>query len=421
MTMRTAHISIETARRFLLGSQGLWPGKRWTGKHGTAEAIQQLSSVQMDPMTVVARSHDLVLWSRVVDYAPSYLDELLYTDRRCFDYGGHLDIYPIEDLPYWSLHKQRRRSDERQLKFVAEHPALLDQVRAEVRDRGPIASRDLIGSKRVTSYRGGKDTSLALYYLWLTGELMTHSRRGFERLYDLRKRVAPPELLREPTEQEVEHHFAAKILRFLGLATLRSWAGGYAGALHRKVDRAEARARMAQMVAEGTAAEVRIADHKEVYYLPGADVPLLQAVEAGTAPDSWQPLGRTTRQEVNLLSPLDNLLVRTRTQLLFDFEYLWEVYKPVERRRWGAYTMPILYGDSLIGRLDPKLDRKTNTLRINGLWLEDESVADDRTFVQALACGVSSFAAFHNATELDFAAVLPARLRADLRSMVEAG
>ncbi|MBA2362722.1 MAG: winged helix-turn-helix domain-containing protein [Chloroflexia bacterium] len=419
--MSADYISGETARRFLLGSQGLWPGRRWRGKEGAAEAIHCLASVQMDPMTVVARSHDLVLWSRVVGYAPSHLDELLYTDRSCFDYGGHLDVYPIVDLPYWSLHKKRRRTDARQVAFVAEHHVLLEQVRAEVRDRGPIASRDLVGSKQVTSYRGRKDTSLALYHLWLTGELMTHSRRGFERLYDLRERVAPPELLREPSEQEVEHHFAAKTLRYLRLATLRSWAGGYGGALHRRVDRTEARGRMAQMVAEGEAAEVRIADQKESYYLPGADVPLLQAVEAGIVPDSWQPLGRTTREEVNLLSPLDNLLGRTRTQLLFDFEYLWEVYKPVERRRWGAFTMPILYGDRLVGRLDPKLDRKTNTLRINGLWLEDESIAHDDGFVQALACGLAGFVVFHNASELDLAAVLPARLRAYLRSTVVVG
>lgn len=102
-------ISPDIARRYLLGRQGLWPGRRWAGKEGAAEAVRALEAVQVDPMTVVARSHDLVLWSRVEGYDPAHLDELLYRDRAFFDYGGHLDIYPIEELPYWRLHMRRRR------------------------------------------------------------------------------------------------------------------------------------------------------------------------------------------------------------------------------------------------------------------------------------------------------------------------
>ena len=93
-------ISRQGARRYLLGQQGLWPGRRWQGRAGTIAARHKLGAVQMDPLTIVARSHDLVLWSRVADYEPQDLDDLLYRERAFFDYGGHLDIYPMEELPY---------------------------------------------------------------------------------------------------------------------------------------------------------------------------------------------------------------------------------------------------------------------------------------------------------------------------------
>jgi uncharacterized protein YcaQ len=117
----------------------------------------------MDPLTVVARSHDIVLWSRVAAYDTAFLDALLYQDRAFFDYGGHLDIYPIDELPYWWLHMQRRRAHPRQATFAAENAALLDQVREIVRARGPLGNRDLAGNARVVSYRGSNDTALALY------------------------------------------------------------------------------------------------------------------------------------------------------------------------------------------------------------------------------------------------------------------
>jgi len=409
--VRPISISRDTARRYLLGRQGLWPGRRWAGKEGVAEAIRALESVQVDPMTVVARSHDLVLWSRVDHYDPTHLDELLYRDRRFFDYGGHLDIYPMEELPYWRLHMRRRVGAARQAVFAPEQAALLDEVREQVRAHGPLGNRDLAGNVRVTSYRARKDTGLALYHLWLTGELMTHGRRGFERLYDFRARVAPPRLDVEATEADAERHFAVKALRQRGLGTPRAWTDAFAYPLHRRVDRAEARERLDTLVSAGEAATVLIEDQKDTYYLPTEDLPRLKDLEAGRVPAAWRPVGSTTAEEINLLSPLDNLLERGRTRAIFDFEYLWEVYKPAARRRWGRYTMPILYGDRLVARLEPKLDRRTGTLAIDGFWLEDEATAVDADFAEALARGLTRFAHFHAADQVDLSALAPGRLR----------
>lgn len=411
-------ISEEVARRYLLGRQGLWPGRRWAAKDGVNAAIHALESVQVDPMTVVARSHDLVLWSRVDGYDPQQLDKLLYRDRQFFDYGGNLNVYPMAELPYWRLHMLRRIADERQALFASEYGALLEEVREEITANGPLGNRDFKGSVRVRSYRARKDTGLALYYLWLTGELMTHSRRGFERLYDLRERIAPAELDYEATETEVERYFAAKAIRQQGLGTLRAWTDTVAYALHHRVDRASARSWMDELLASGEAVTVFIEGHTEPYFMPAVDVPTLADLDAGLVPEEWRAPGSATQTEMNFLSPLDNVLARKRTQALFHFEYLWEVYKPAARRRWGYYTMPVLYGDRLMARIDPKLDRKTGTLWINGFWLEDEATADDPAFVEALARGLSRFARFHDASQMEIDALNPGSLRKRVQALI---
>jgi len=183
--METITISKTTARRFVLGRQGLWPGRRWEGQEGTAEALRTIEAVQMDPLNVVARSHDIVLWSRVSGYRPAYLEYVLYHTRQFFDYGGGLCIYPITELPYWRLHMQRCKQEPRWAAFAETHQTLLDDVRTQLRVRGPLGNRDFTGQQRINNYRGSKDTAVALYYLWLTGEVMIHHRQGFERVYDV--------------------------------------------------------------------------------------------------------------------------------------------------------------------------------------------------------------------------------------------
>ena len=106
-------ISNQTARRFVLGKQGLWPGRRWKGKKGTAQAIRECEAVQLDPLNIFARSQDIVLHSRVLDYKPDYLYQVAYQDREFFDYGGWLAMYPMSNLPYYRVHMERRKHQKR--------------------------------------------------------------------------------------------------------------------------------------------------------------------------------------------------------------------------------------------------------------------------------------------------------------------
>jgi hypothetical protein len=210
-------ISKQTARRFVLGKQGLWPGRRWRGKAGTAQAINACEAVQLDPLNVIARSQDIVLHSRVLEYKPEYLYKVAYEERKFFDYGGWLAMYPMRELPFWRVHMERRGHDKRIEGFVLSHEKLFEDVRAELRKRGPLGNRDLEGNKiGLWNYRGRKDTSLALYDMWLSGETMMHHRNGFDRVYDFRENIAPKEYDTVATEKRRRNFLRVKPFPFMG-------------------------------------------------------------------------------------------------------------------------------------------------------------------------------------------------------------
>jgi uncharacterized protein YcaQ len=360
---------------------------------------------------VVARSHDLTLHSRVLDFQPEHLNSLLYEDRKFFDFGGLLMIYPMSELPYWRLHMKRDGEHGRWAEFAEKNPALIDEVRGELRSRGPLGHRDLKGHARVESYRARKDTGLALYYLWRIGELMTHSRRRFDRLYYFTESIAPPELQHAASDDEAEDFFARRALIYSGLGNLRAWRSNFSYMTRRTVTPDEARQRLDALVQSGHYARVAVDGWKEPGYLYAEDLPLLEALQAERIPDAWQPLDTTTDQEVTFLAPLDPVSARGRATKLFDFEYIWEVYKPAEQRRWGYYTMPILYGGELVARFDPKLDRPNKTLMVKGFWLERPELGKDAAFAAALARGLARFTRFHGVDKLDVSAIKPASLR----------
>jgi len=417
--MESTYISKATARRFVLGRQGLWPGRRWSGKEGTAEAMRVAEAVQMDPLTVVARSHDIALWGRVRDYQPSHLDQLLYTDRAFFDYGGGLFIYPMPELPYWRVPMRRRGEWGRWGDFGATNSALLEEVRAELRAHGPLGNRDFNGRARVNNYRGRKDTALALFYLWLTGELMIHHRENFQRVYGFRDNIAPPHLNEAVTEEEADNFFARKATAFYGLLSEAKWGSAVAGFIERPVSRAEAQQWLKKLTEEGTLTPLKVEGSKERWYVLTGDLLLLEILEAGNIPAAWQPLATTTGEEAVFLAPLDIVSARGRSSWLFDFEYIWEVYKPAELRRWGYYALPVLYNDLLVARLDPKLDRKTSTLVINGFWLEDQALAHDLAFAAALARALAHFMTFLKARHLDITMLEPATLQTALQDEMQ--
>jgi uncharacterized protein YcaQ len=260
---------------------------------------------------------------------------------------------------------------------------------------------------RVDDYRGRKDSALALHYLWRIGEVMVTRRERFERVYALAEAVAPREALRDVDPEEADEVLLRKQIASDGLSRLVSMHG----LLRRPVPADELAKRRARWLADGDAVEVRVEGWRATHLAVGADAALIEALERGEVPSAWAPIANTTDEEAVFLSPLDPVSARGRAKPLFGFDYVWEVYKPVEKRRFGYYVLPILWGDRLVGRIDPKLDRTSDTLVVNGLWLEDPALAKDEAFGEAIASGMARFVRFLGAHKLDVAAVPQPALR----------
>jgi uncharacterized protein YcaQ len=407
-------ISALTARRYVMGRQGLWPGRRWQGLDGTATAMRTMEDLQLDPLVVVARAHDLMLHSRVVDYAIDDWAVLTYERRQFFEWGGWLAVRPMEELPAFRVVMRRERDNQHWTDVETEHADTIHEMRAVLRERGEVSNRDFAmrDRKRVDDYRGRKDSAIALHYLWRVGEVMVTRRERFERVYALTEAVAPRSALVDMDPEAAADLLLRKQIAADGLARL---TGTVKYLLRRDVPATELAERRARWLADGATVEVRVEGWRQTQLAIGADAELLEALERGEVPPAWTPRETTTDDEATFLSPLDPVSARGRAKPLFDFDYVWEVYKPVEQRKFGYYTLPILWGDRLVGRFDPKLDRATGTLVINGFWLEDEATARDEAFLDALDRGMRRFREFLGVRKLDEAAIPQRSVRTRLK------
>lgn len=403
-------IDLITARRFILGKQGLWPGRRWRGIQGVEQAMRAMEYLQLDPLQIIARSQDIKLHSCVLDYTPALWEDVTYQQRKFFDWGGWLAARPMDELPHWRVVMRRERDGNDRIHAMGrEHAGAITEMRAILRERGTVSNRDfaMATRTRTNSYRGRKDSALALYYLWRTGEVMTHHRERFERVYALTEAVAPAHLICESDDAEADRFLIQKEVGFNGLARLNLTSDSF----HRGLLAGEAKRMREAMLADGDIIEVQVEGWKALHYTLGSDEKILRDLSAGRIPKAWKPLAATNDEEVLFLAPLDNVSARGRAKVLFGFDYVWEVYKPEHLRKYGYYTLPILWGDRLVARFDSKLDRATNTFAVLGLWLEDKALAKDEAFARALANGLARFVKFLGAERLDVRAVQPAALR----------
>ncbi len=173
--------------------------------------------LQLDPLQIIARSQDITLHSRVLDYTPGMWEEVTYQQRKFFDWGGWLAVRPMDELPHWRVVMRRERddasgTDSRIHQMGIDHAEAIAEILGILRERGTVTNRDfkMASRTRTHSYRGRKDSALALYYLWRTGEVMTHHRENFERVYALTETVAPAHLIYESNDDEVDRFLFKK-------------------------------------------------------------------------------------------------------------------------------------------------------------------------------------------------------------------
>jgi len=228
----------------------------------------------------------------------------------------------------------------------------------------------------------------------VTGEVMTHHRENFERVYALTETVAPAHLIYESDEAAADRFLIKKDVSFSGLSRMSRTSDAWQrGVPFNKVREG--------LLADSDIIEVQVEGWKAMHYALASDAETLRDLSAGLVPQAWTPLETTTTEEVVFLAPLDPVSARGRAKVLFGFDYVWEVYKPQDKRKFGYYTLPVLWGDRLVARFDSKLDRTTNTFVILGLWLEDEALGQDKAFAEALARGFARFVTFLGAGKSD--------------------
>lgn len=375
-------ISKETERRFVLGRQGLWPGRRWNGRRGIRTAIRECRRIQIDPLDVIGRSHDIALRSRLVGYRPEDLEFLLYKQRSVFEYGGNLNIFPRDTLPLlwsWAHHQGIHPSWEKWAR--KNQPAIADALK-EIDRFGPRESRHWKSGAREEKSWGGRTEGLALEYLWDRFEIMIHHREGNRKFYERTERLFGS--LPDPLpEREAEDRMALETMTWLGLTS--SFGMPYLSTYAKGWDKPPARRRIRQrLIDDGRLAQVGLEGEREPAVLPIEGLPLLEEVAAGGIPKPWKPA--TDELEAVLLAPLEVVSARSRAKSLFGFEHTWEVYTPAAKRRWGYYVVPVLLGDRLIGRVEPKFDPIRHELRIaRGWW---EAGVDLRDVTEPFALGL---------------------------------
>lgn len=402
------------ARRYVLGKQGLWPGRRWSGEEGLRAAMLAVANLQLDPLNITARSQDLMLHARVAGYEPEAWQGPAYGKREFFDWGSWLAVRPMAELPYFRRLMEREAAHPHHSAWAREHAGLLREMREVLSDGGPVTNRDfdMASRRRVNSYRGRKDSAVALYHLWRTGEVMIHGRERFERRYDLTSRIAPAHALRVATDAETDRFLVLKNVAFFGL---------YDGSASPAPNAKGAREHLRALAGEGELVEVGVEGQRRSSFVLASDVPLLEVLLAGGVPAGWEPLATSTTEEVSFLAPLDPVSARGRAAKLFGFDYVWEVYKPLHERKWGYYVLPILWGDELVARADMRLDREAGALEVLGFWLEERETGGDPEFVAALARGLRSLREFVGARRVDLAGVRPVVFRravaAELRAL----
>jgi uncharacterized protein YcaQ len=345
--MRT--ISLAAARRLAIAAQGYAPRARRGRAREVEETIRALACVQLDSITAVERSHRIVLGSRVGEYPRETVSRLL-GQGRVFEYWAHQAcLVPVEDWPlyrFWMTQEHPWRGD-----VLAREPALAEEVRAAIRERGPLTSKDFDGSGGGGMWNW-KPAKVVLEALWNAGEVVIAGRvSGFQRLYDLPERVLPREVLDAPVP-DPESRLRELVRRAVVARGVLTDAGvsshwNLSGGARRIVPVADA------LVADGVLERVAVDG--------GATV----LVPAGAELDPPRPSAAV------LLSPFDNLLWdREFVRRVFGFDHVQEIFKREHERRYGYYVLPFLWRDRFVGRADLKTERKEGTLVVKSFHLE---------------------------------------------------
>ena len=396
-------LSNKQARHLALTCQ-LLRGRRFAAKNKecVARTIEHLGYVQIDTISVVERAHNHTLWAHCCDYHPDMLHELQAVDRRIFEYWGHAASFlPISDYRYYIPRMKRFRSNPTgwEGEWHKKYGQLLDPVLNRIKREGPLSSKDFAApdNKPRGPWWDWKPAKAALELLFWRGDLMVTERRNFQRIYDLTERVLPSDMdTSEPDEKKLGEFLVMRALNAHGVVRQKDIVDHI-----RTAKKPIIIAALKRLVKENQVVEL---DIEQIGSGPWFARPaMINAINS----DGHEC------EMAYILSPFDNLIIqRDRLRLLFDFDYTLECYVPKARRVYGYFTLPILYGDRFIARIDPKADRKTNTLILQKVSFENPNPSEKE--LEAMAEALIRYMRFNGCERIVTRSVVPGRLRSPL-------
>jgi hypothetical protein len=399
----TRQISIATARRFLAIRHLLAPPRALPASPESVMAVvDRLGSLQFDPLEVAGRNHDLVLAARIDGYRRELADELLYGRRLLFEtYNKSLNLLPTRELPYYRISWTTLGAGWSS-GLLAEQAELAAKLLATIAAEGPKSSADFERSEAIDWWWGPTSAVRAvLEALSVSGRLGLARRDGNRRYYDLVERLFPADLLAVSVpEREQRRHKLLSRFRAHGLLGATGsgelWLGVGSGPL-----RAELRT---ELVDRGEIVPVTVEGLRGGRFVVADELPMLAQAEREIAAEAAGAISRPGdgTPGASFLAPLDPLMWdRQALEPLYDFEYRWEVYTPAAKRRWGYYVLPILYGDRIVGRIEPRIDRAARSVRILGLaWEPGFDPLEAPGFVAAFSAALNAYLAFCGAGAL---------------------
>ena len=389
-------ISADHARRFLVRRHLLAPPRALPAKpESVLEVVARLGLLQFDPLEVPgARNHDLSLHARIRGYRREWCERWLYgPDRRLIElYNKSLNILPMHELPHYRITWQRYGPsvDGGILKEQAEvATAILERLKAD----GPLSTAAFSEHGHAVDWWWAptRASRAVMEALFVSGRIGIARREGNRRHYDLMERLVPAELLKlKESEEDAMTHRLLSRFRATGMTTP---SGTQMEVMYSAGTTAERVRRTERLVAEGHLLPIEVEGLKGVRYVIAAEEPILAATADA---DSLPPAA------VTFLGALDPLVWdRKMLRALWNFDYLWEVYVPEAKRKWGYYVLPILFGDRFVGRIEPRIDRRAKALNILGIWFEPGfAPMEEPGFIPALREAVDAYESFVGATKV---------------------
>lgn len=381
-------VTTDAFRLLLLAAQGLTnPPARPAAKPDVLATIRRMGALQIDTIHVIARSPYMVLFSRLGDYQPAWLDELL-AEGALFEYWSHAACFlPVEDYPLYVSRMQKYIQRYYTAEWSAAHHETITRVMNLVQAEGEVRSADFERTDgRKGSWWDWKVEKRVLEYLFTLGDLMIARREKFQRVYNLRERVQPGwDVSRAVPLEEAQDELAVRSVRSMGAAPAR-WVADYF-----RLPKAGMIGRLERLADTNLLSRVAVDGWQDPWYIAPEHLPLLERAATGELEPSY----------TTLLSPFDPLIWdRERARALFHFDFSLECYLPAPKRRYGYYLLPILHRGQLIGRLDAKAHRRQGIFEVRALYLEP-GVSADHDLAQEVREAIQRCAEWHGTPKVE--------------------